>query len=306
MDQLRAALDQFTKQLAEQLRDISAGPRPSARSQCARHAPAGSPEHASTAWSAPPATAIADAARQMLDQLAQMLESLQNARPGQGGSEMEQAMNELGDIIRKEQQLRDRTFQQGQDQRRSRNRGERGNQDAMNNLQQDQQALRDRAQQACSTSSPKQGMGPGQGDPERRRSERRPRPRRRTRWATPKASSARAMPTARVNRVGRALDACAAARRTSRRRFSASRATASSRATVVGRGVGRQQNSGPMPIRSAGRRAAATSTIRRCACRARSTRSARGASSTELRKRFGESMRPQLELEHIERLLKDF
>ncbi|WP_163468182.1 DUF4175 family protein, partial [Klebsiella michiganensis] len=37
-----------------------------------------------------------DAARQLLEQLQQMLENLQMAQPGQGSDDMEQAMNELG------------------------------------------------------------------------------------------------------------------------------------------------------------------------------------------------------------------
>jgi uncharacterized protein (TIGR02302 family) len=85
-----------------------------------------------------------DAARQLLDQLQQMLENLQMAQPGQSGeSDMEQALNELGDMIRKQQQLRDKTFKQGQDSRRDRMRGRQGDQ-SMGDLQQDQQALRDR------------------------------------------------------------------------------------------------------------------------------------------------------------------
>jgi len=64
-----------------------------------------------------------DAARQLLEQLQQMLENLQMAQPGQGGDDMEQALNELGDMIRKQQQLRDKTFKQGQDSRRDRQRG---------------------------------------------------------------------------------------------------------------------------------------------------------------------------------------
>jgi len=36
---------------------------------------------------------------------------------------MEQVLNELGDIIRKQQQLRDKTYKQGQDSRRDRQRG---------------------------------------------------------------------------------------------------------------------------------------------------------------------------------------
>ena len=62
-----------------------------------------------------------------------MLENLQMARPGQqmdgdGDDDMMSALDELGDMIRKQQQLRDRTFQQGQDQRRDRQRGQRGQQ----------------------------------------------------------------------------------------------------------------------------------------------------------------------------------
>src|SRR3982750_2340011 len=65
-----------------------------------------------------------DAARQLLEQLQQMLENLQMAQTGQSGdNEMEQALNELGDMIRKQQQLRDKTFKQGQDSRRDRQRG---------------------------------------------------------------------------------------------------------------------------------------------------------------------------------------
>ena len=47
---------------------------------------------------------------------------------GDGDDDMMSALDELGDMIRKQQQLRDRTFQQGQDQRRDRQRGQRGQQ----------------------------------------------------------------------------------------------------------------------------------------------------------------------------------
>jgi uncharacterized protein (TIGR02302 family) len=85
-----------------------------------------------------------DAAKQLLDQLESMLENLQMAQPGQSGdNDMNQAMNELGDVIRKQQQLRDKTFKQGQDSRRDRMHGKQGDQN-MGDLQQDQQGLRDR------------------------------------------------------------------------------------------------------------------------------------------------------------------
>jgi uncharacterized protein (TIGR02302 family) len=102
-----------------------------------------------------------DAARQLLDQLQQMLEGLQLAQPGQSGdSDMEQALNELGDMIRKQQQLRDKTFKQGQDSRRDRQRGKQGDQ-AMGDLQQDQQGLRDRLKKLQEDMA-KHGMGPSQ------------------------------------------------------------------------------------------------------------------------------------------------
>ena len=82
------------------------------------------------------------------------------AQPGQSGdNEMEQALNELGDMIRKQQQLRDKTFKQGQDSRRDRMRGKQGDQ-SMGDLQQDQQALRDRLKRLQEELA-KRGMGPG-------------------------------------------------------------------------------------------------------------------------------------------------
>jgi uncharacterized protein (TIGR02302 family) len=76
---------------------------------------------------------------------------------------MEQALNELGDMIRKQQQLRDKTFKQGQDSRRDRSRGKQGDQ-GMSDLQQDQQALRDRLKKLQDELA-KRGMGqPPKGD----------------------------------------------------------------------------------------------------------------------------------------------
>jgi uncharacterized protein (TIGR02302 family) len=82
------------------------------------------------------------------------------AQPGQGDGDMEQALNELGDMIRKQQQLRDKTFKQGQDSRRDRQRGKQGDQ-SMSDLQQDQQGLRDRLRKLQDELA-KRGMGQGQ------------------------------------------------------------------------------------------------------------------------------------------------
>ncbi|MEA2920770.1 MAG: hypothetical protein QOF07_733, partial [Bradyrhizobium sp.] len=103
-----------------------------------------------------------DAAKQLLEQLQQMLENLQMARPGQNGDDdMEQALNELGDMIRKQQQLRDKTFKQGQDSRRDRMRGNKQGDKGMSDLQQDQQGLRDRLKKLQQELA-KRGMGQGQ------------------------------------------------------------------------------------------------------------------------------------------------
>jgi len=87
-----------------------------------------------------------EAAQQLLDQLQAMMENLQMARPGMqqdGDDDMNSALDELSDMIRKQQQLRDKTYKQGQDGRDRQQRGQQG-QPKMGDLQKDQQALRDR------------------------------------------------------------------------------------------------------------------------------------------------------------------
>jgi len=105
-----------------------------------------------------------EAAQQLLNQLQSMLENLQMARPGaspnQGDDEMNQALDELGDMIRKQQQLRDRTYKQGQDSRHDRQLG--GRKPKMGDLQQDQQALKDRMSKLLEQLR-KRGLGQQQG-----------------------------------------------------------------------------------------------------------------------------------------------
>lgn len=158
-DNLRAALDNFLRQLAEQLKN---NPQQLARpldpntkmlSQQDLKSMLDRLERLSRSGDK-------DAAKQLLEQLQQMLENLQMAQPGQGGDDMEQALNELGDMIRKQQQLRDKTFKQGQDSRRDRQRGKQGEQ-SMGDLQQDQQGLRDRLKKLQEELA-KRGMAPGQ------------------------------------------------------------------------------------------------------------------------------------------------
>jgi len=159
---LRAALDNFMRQLAEQLKN---NPQQLARpldpnTKILRQQDLNNMIDRMERLS----RSDKDAAKQLLDQLQQMLENLQMAQPGQSGdNEMEQALNELGDMIRKQQQLRDKTFKQGQDSRRDRMRGKQQGDQAMGDLQQDQQGLRDRLKKLQDELA-KRGMGQKPGD----------------------------------------------------------------------------------------------------------------------------------------------
>ncbi|KPG01389.1 chemotaxis protein [Rhodopseudomonas sp. AAP120] len=160
-ENLRAALDNYMRQLAEQLKN---NPQQLARpldpnTKVMRQQDLNNMIERMERLSR---SGDKEAAKQLLEQLAQMLENLQMAQPGQGGDDdMQQAMNELSDMIRKQQQLRDKTFKQGQDQRRDRMRGQKGEQN-LGDLQQDQQNLQDRLRKLQQELA-KRGMGQQQG-----------------------------------------------------------------------------------------------------------------------------------------------
>ncbi len=259
-----------------------------------------------------------DAARQLLDQLQQMMENLQTARPGAPGEEsdddMNSALDELGDMIRKQQQLRDRTFKEGQDNRRERQRGQRGPNKQMGDLQQDQQALKDRLNKLLEQLR-QRGMGQkgekgeqgqqGQGQQGDEMGE--------------LDGAGEAMGEAEgalgegdadgaVDGQGRALEAM--------------RKGAQGLAQQMQQGQGQGQGMGPgpgQPGRNGRQRADQGTDPLGRPMRGReygddTTVKVPGEIDAqrarrileELRKRFGESMRPQLELDYIERLLKDF
>jgi uncharacterized protein (TIGR02302 family) len=159
-ENLRAALDNFMRQLAEQMRN---NPQALARpldpnTKVMRQQDLNNMIERMERLSR---SGDKEAAKQLLEQMQEMLENLQMAQPGQSGDQdMEQALNELGDMIRKQQQLRDKTFKQGQDSRRDRARGKQGDQ-SMGDLQQDQQGLRDRLKKLQQELA-KRGMGQGQ------------------------------------------------------------------------------------------------------------------------------------------------
>jgi uncharacterized protein (TIGR02302 family) len=167
MDQLRAAMDRFLQAMQEQLRNSQQLSRPldrNARALSQRDLKSMLDRLENLARNG-----AKDAARQLLQQLEQMMENLQMASPDQNGDDMDDMMSqldELGDMIQKQQELRDHTFRQGQEQRRNGQRGQQGKQnqqgqqgqqdqqgqqgqqgqqsDSMGDLQQRQQALRDR------------------------------------------------------------------------------------------------------------------------------------------------------------------
>jgi uncharacterized protein (TIGR02302 family) len=167
MDELRAALDKFMQALAEELRKNPQMARPLDRNQ-ARELRPQDLRSMLDRMERLARSGARDAAKQMLDQLRQMLDNLQTARPGEqgdGDDDMQSALNELGEMIQRQQQLRDRTFRQGQDQRRQRGQqrqpGDR-NQNQMGELRQDQQALREQLNKLLEELR-KRGMMPNQG-----------------------------------------------------------------------------------------------------------------------------------------------
>jgi uncharacterized protein (TIGR02302 family) len=159
-DNLRAALDNFMRQLAEQART---NPQQLARpldpnTRVMRQQDLNNMIDRMERLSR---SGDKEAAKQLLEQLQSMLENPQLAQPGQSGDgDMEQALNELGDMIRKQQQLRDKTYKQGQDSRRDHARGKQGD-PSMGDLQQDQQGLHDRLKKLQQELA-KRGMGQGQ------------------------------------------------------------------------------------------------------------------------------------------------
>jgi uncharacterized protein (TIGR02302 family) len=174
-DQLRAALDKFLQALAEQQRQ---NPQQLARplDPNMRELRPQDLKNMIDRMEQMARSGAKDAARQMLQELQSMLENLQMARPGQqqegdGDDDMMNQLDQLGEMIRRQQQLRDKTFQQGQDQRRQRGQGQRGqqgqqgeqgDQDGMGDLAQEQQSLREQLNKLMEELK-KRGFGPQPG-----------------------------------------------------------------------------------------------------------------------------------------------
>ena len=147
MDQLRAAMDRYLQSMLEQQKNSQQLARPldrNARTLSQRDLKSMLDRLEKLARNG-----AKDAARQLLQQLEQMMENLQTASPNQDGDDLDDMMSQLDDLsdmIQQQQDLRDRTYRQGQNQRRQRSeQGQQGQPDeSMDDLHGSQQALRER------------------------------------------------------------------------------------------------------------------------------------------------------------------
>ncbi|MGI8527537.1 MAG: TIGR02302 family protein [Pseudolabrys sp.] len=309
-DELRAALDKFMQALAEEMRK---NPQQLAR-PLDRNTRTMTPQDLKNMIDRLENLARSgnkDAARRLLEELQSMLENLQTAQRGdqQSGDDdddMMSALDDLGDMIRKQQQLRDKTFREGQDMKRDRQRGDR----QLDDLRQDQQSLRDRLNKLLEQlkqrgmGDPQQGQkgekgqrGQGQGPMDQL------------------GDAGEAMGDAEgqlgdgnadgaVGSQGRALEAL--------RKGTQGMAQAMQQNGTIGpgpngrpgRGQARAQNdTDPLgrPLRGHDYGDDVTVKVPGEIDAQRARRILE-----ELRRRFGDPGRPQLELDYIERLLKDF
>ena len=327
-DQLRAALDKFLQALAEQLRknpqQLARPLDPNARMLRPQDLKSMIDRLEQMARSG-----AKDAAKRLLQELQSMLENLQTARPGQqmdgdGDDDMMSALDELGDMIRKQQQLRDRTFQQGQDMRRDRQRGQRGqrgqqgqqgqqgDQNPMGDLQGNQQALRDQLKKLMEElrkrgfgQKGQQGQQGQQGQGQQGQGEMDQFGQAGEAMGDAEGQLGQGNADGAVDSQGRALEAL--------RRGAQNLAQSMQQQGMMGPGPngqpGRlgppraQQETDPLGRPLRGRDYGDDTTVKVPGeidvQRARRI-------LEELRRRFGENFRPQLELEYIERLLRDF
>ncbi len=321
MDQLRAALDKFMQALAEQMQK---NPQQLARplDRNTRTMSSQDLKNMIDRMERLARSGDKDAARQLLDQLQSMLENLQMAQPngddmGDSDDDMMSAMDELGDMIRKQQQLRDKTYKEGQDQRRERQRNQRGQQrgqNQMGDLQQDQQALKDRLNKLLDQLK-KRGLGDPQMGQNGRQGQKGQRGERGQNPGDQLGEAGEAMGDAQgqlgegdadgaVDSQGRALDAMRKGAQGMAQAMQQQQGQGPGPNGRPGRGQQRaQQDTDPLGRPMRGREYGDDTTVKVPgeidAQRARRV-------LEELRRRFGDPARPQLELDYIERLLKGF
>ncbi len=319
MDQLRAAMDRFMQAMAEQLKNNQQLARPLGRNSNSKVLRSQDLKNMLDRLENMARNGSKDAARQMLQQLEQMMENLQMASPDQNGDDDADmsALDDLGDMIREQQELRDKTFRQGQDRRRQNAQRQLGHQgqesqpgnqgdqnESLDQLRQRQQALRDRLSKLLEDlknrgfgQGQKGQQGRGQGDSDQLGRAGDAMGEAEGRLGDGNADSA-------VDSQGRALDALR----------KGAQGLAQSMQQQMGQGPGPGQNSrmglpraqqdtDPLGRPLRGRDYGDDYTVKVPGeidvQRARRI-------IEELRRRFGDVARPQEELDYIERLLKDY
>ncbi len=167
-DQLRAAMDKFLKELADQMqRDQNNDRQQADNNQNDRDQTITSRDLQSMLdrmEEMAKSGNMADAQR-MLDQLQKMLENLQSAQrrsaQDQAAREMNQQLNELDKLMREQQQLRDKTFNESQQQRQAQRNQQQRNQQQRNQQGQRQQQQRGQQQQQDGQQGEQQQDGEG-------------------------------------------------------------------------------------------------------------------------------------------------
>jgi uncharacterized protein (TIGR02302 family) len=319
-EDLRAAMDKFLQALAEEMRK---NPQQNARrmNPNARMLRQQDLKSMLDRLEQLSRSGAKDAARQLLDQLQQMLENLQMAQPGgdmDADDDMMSALDELGNMIREQQNLRDKTFKQGQEGRRGQQspRGQRGQQGQQGQqgdpsqygeLRQNQQALRDQlkklleemkkrgqaGQQGQPGQQGQQGQDPGEGLGQADGA-----------MGDAEGQLGQGNADGAIDAQGRALEAL--------RKGAQSLAQQMQQGQGQGQGPGQPGRQGqaranndtdPLgrPLRGRGYDTDPTLKVPGEIDAQRARRILE-----ELRRRFGEATRPQLELDYIERLLKGF
>ena len=328
MDQLRAAMDRFMQAMQEQLKNNQQLSRPLDRNS--RMLRQQDLKNMLDRLESMARSGAKDAARELLQQLEQMMENLQMARPDMNGDDlgdMMQQLDDLGDMIHEQQDLRDRTFKQGQDERRrggerappgkpgqkgqQGQQGEQGQQhgDPFGDLRQSQQALRDRLNKLLDDlknrgMSPNQQGKAGQGQQGQGQGDVSDLNRAGDAMSEAEGSLGEGNADSAVASQGRALDAL--------RKGAQGLAQSMQQQMGQGPGPGRtgrlgppraQQDTDPLGRPLRGREYGDDYTVKVPGeidvQRARRI-------IEELRRRFGDVLRPQEELDYIERLLKDY
>jgi uncharacterized protein (TIGR02302 family) len=306
-EQLRQALDKFMQALAEQLRrDGTTDARPLDRNT--RIVRPQDLKNMLDRLENLARSGSRDAARRMLDELQAMLENLSRSRQAgrEQSGDMDSALDQLSRMIQEQQRLRDRTYREGRESRNERrNRGpEQGRSDreqrAFGDLQRDQESLRQQLERMLEQLRRQQQSGAEDGED----------PNNQTGEALGRAEQAMRDAEGALGEgdADRAVDGQGRALQNLRR-------GAQSLAEAMQRGAGDDfgEPGGPQadaaertdplgrPVRS--REYGDDFTVKVPdeidAQRARRV-------LEELRRRFGEPSRPQIELDYIERLLHDF